>query len=280
MIQTFLEIAPTGFLQGLILSLLVIGVMIPFRLLDFPDLTAEGSYPLGGALCASLIVSGTSPALSLIIASICAGIVGIGTALIHIRYKVNTLLAGIILSTMVYSVNLRAMGKPNIALFNHSTLFDDLSSGLSSQLIALLIINILIIGFLFLFLNTEKGLCFRAVGLNPQFAKKQGINLNSNIISGLFIGNATCGLAGALLVQIQGYADIGIGVGIVIHALAAMMIGEKIIGTNTIPRLVIAPFIGSLIYQQIQGFALAAGLAPSDLKFITGAIVLGIIALK
>lgn len=280
MIQTFIEIAPTGLLQGLILSLLVIGVMIPFRLLNFPDLTAEGSYPLGGALCASLIVTGISPTLSLIIASICAGLIGVGTALIHIRYKINTLLAGIILSTMVYSINLRSMGKPNIALFNHSTLFNDLSSGLSSQLIALLVINILIIGCLLLFLNTEKGLRFRAVGLNPQFAKKQGINLNRNIISGLFIGNAACGLAGALLVQIQGYADIGIGVGIVIHALAAMMIGEKIVGTNTIPRLVIAPLIGSLIYQQIQGFALAAGLAPSDLKFMTGAIVLGIIALK
>ncbi len=280
MIQTFIEIVPTGLLQGLILSLLVIGVMIPFRLLDFPDLTAEGSYPLGGALCASLIVTGINPALSLIIASICAGLVGIGTALIHIKYKINTLLAGIILSTMVYSINLRAMGKPNIALFNHSTLFNDLSNGLSAQLIALLIINILVIGFLFLFLSTEKGLRFRAVGLNPQFAKKQGINLNSNIISGLFIGNAACGLSGALLVQIQGYADIGIGVGIVIHALAAMMIGEKIVGTNTIPRLAVAPLIGSIIYQQIQGFALAVGLAPSDLKFMTGAIVLGIITLK
>ena len=280
MIQTFIEIAPTGLLQGLILSLLAIGVMIPFRLLDFPDLTAEGSYPLGGALCASLIVTGVSPALSLIIASICSGFIGIGTALIHIKYKLNTLLAGIILSTMVYSINLRAMGKPNIALFNHSTLFDDLSSGLSMQLIAVLAVNILVIGLLLIFLNTEKGLRFRTVGLNPQFAKKQGINLNRNIISGLFIGNAACGLAGALLVQIQGYADIGIGVGIVIHALAAMMIGEKIVGTNNIPKLVIAPFIGSIIYQQIQGFALASGLAPSDLKFMTGAIVLGIIALK
>ena len=187
--------------------------MIPFRLLDFPDLTAEGSYPLGGALCASLIVTGVSPALS-IIASICAGFIGIGTALIHIKYKLNTLLAGIILSTMVYSINLRAMGKP-ITLFNHSTLFDDLSSGLSRQLIAVLAVNILVIGLLLIFLNAEKGLRFRAVGLNPQFAKKQGINLNRNMISGLFIGNAACGLAGALLVQIQGYADIGIGVGIV-----------------------------------------------------------------
>lgn len=280
MIHTLIEIAPTGLLQGLILSLLVTGVMIPFRLLNFPDLTAEGSYPLGGALCASLIVAGISPALALIIACICAGFVGIGTALIHIKYKVNTLLAGIILSTMVYSVNLRVMGKPNIALFNHPTLFDNLSNGILPQIIYLLLINIAIIGILYLFLNTEKGLRFRVVGLNPQFGEKQGVNLNKQIIAGLFIGNAFSGLAGALLVQIQGYADIGIGVGIVIHALAAMMIGEKLVGTNNIPRLVFAPIIGSLIYQQIQGIALAAGLAPTDLKFMTGAIVLGIIALK
>jgi putative tryptophan/tyrosine transport system permease protein len=280
MIQTLIEIAPTGLLQGLILSLLVAGVMIPFRLLDFPDLTAEGSYPLGGALCAALIVSGIHPAFALIIACTCAGFVGIGTALIHIKYKVNTLLAGIILSTMVYSINLRAMGRPNIALFDLPTLFNDLSNGVSSQIISLLIINIVVIGALFLFLNTEKGLRFRAVGLNPQFAEKQGINLNRNIIVGMFVGNALCGLSGALLVQIQGYADIGIGIGIVIHALAAMMIGEKLVGTTSISRIILAPLIGSLIYQQIQGIALSAGLAPSDLKLLTGAIVLGIIALK
>ena len=280
MINTLIEIAPGGLLQGLILSLLVTGVMIPFRLLNFPDLTAEGSYPLGGALCASLIVAGVHPGLALGIACMCSGILGTGTAFIHIKYKVNTLLAGIILSTMLYSVNLRAMGKPNIALFELPNLFSDLSSGITSQIITLLIINLIILGALYLFLNTEKGLRFRAVGLNPDFAEKQGVNLNKNVVTGLFVGNALGGLAGALLVQIQGYADIGIGVGIVIHALAAMMIGEKLVGTGTILRLVIAPFIGSILYQQVQGIALAAGLAPSDLKLLTGTIVLGIIALR
>ena len=280
MIDILIEIAPSGLLQGLILSLLATGVMIPFRLLNFPDLTAEGAYPLGGALCASLIVAGFHPAVALGVACFGAGLLGTGTAIIHIKYKVNTLLAGIILSTMIYSVNLRVMGKPNIALFELPSLFNNLSAGISSQIITLLVINITIISLLYLFLNTEKGLRFRAVGLNPRFAERQGINLNKNIIAGLFIGNGLSGLAGALLVQIQGYADIAIGVGIVIHALAAMMIGEKIVGTNNTLKLVIAPFIGSIIYQQIQGIALAAGLAPSDLKLLTGAIVLGIISLR
>ena len=181
---------------------------------------------------------------------------------------------------MVYSINLRAMGKPNIALFELPNLFQNIAHGISSQIIALLIINLVIMGALYLFLNTEKGLQFRATGLSPKVAEKFGVDLNKNIIAGLFIGNAFSGLAGGLLVQIQGYADIGIGVGIVIHALAAMMIGEKLIGTNSILKLIIAPFIGSIIYQQIQGVALAVGLAPSDLKLLTGAIVLGIIALR
>ena len=280
MINTLIEIAPSGLLQGLILSLLVTGIMIPFRLLNFPDLTSEGSYPLGGALCAALIVAGLHPGLALFIACTCAGILGTGTAFIHIKYKVNTLLAGIILSTMVYSVNLRAMGKPNIALFELPNLFNDLSNGVTSQIITLLLINLIIMGILYLFLNTQKGLRFRAVGLNPSFAEKQGVNLNKNIVAGLFAGNALGGLAGALLVQIQGYADIGIGIGIVIHALAAMMIGEKIIGTATTLKLIIAPFVGSILYQQVQGIALAFSLAPSDLKLLTGAIILVIIALR
>lgn len=280
MINTLIELAPSGLMQGLILSILVTGIMIPFRLLNFPDLTAEGSYPLGGAICASLIVAGLPPLFSLTIACMAAGIVGICTSIIHIKYKVNTLLAGIILSTMVYSVNLRAMGKPSIALFELPNLFQNIAHGISSQIIVLLIINLVIIGALYLFLNTEKGLQFRAAGLNPKVAEKFGVNLNRNIIAGLFIGNAFSGLAGGLLVQIQGYADIGIGVGIVIHALAAMMIGEKLIGTNSILKLMFVPIIGSIIYQQIQGVALAAGLAPSDLKLLTGAIVLGIIALR
>ncbi|PCJ22505.1 MAG: ABC transporter permease [Rickettsiales bacterium] len=280
MIHAIIEIAPSGLLQGLILSLLVLGVMIPFRLLDFPDLSAEGSYPLGGAMCASLIVVGVPPIFALILACLCSGMMGVGTAFVHLRYGVNTLLAGIILSTMIYSVNLRVMGKPNIALFEHPNLFSDLSSGLSSQIIALLIINFVVMCGLFLFLNTEKGLRFRAVGLNAKFAERQGANLKKNITAGLFMGNALCGLAGALLVQIQGYADIGIGVGIVIHALAAMMIGEKMIGTHTTLRMVAAPFIGAILYQQIQGIALAVGMAPSDMKLLTGVIVLGIIALR
>ena len=280
MINTLLEIAPNSLLQSLILSIIVIGVMIPFKFLNFPDLTSEGSYPLGGGACASLILYGMSPLSALIIAAFLAGIAGIGTAIINIKYKINTLLAGIIISTMLYSITLRIMGKPNIALFDQPSLFQSMAYGITTQIIILLIINFIIIITLYAFLNTEKGLQLRAVGLNPSFAEKQGINLNKNIIAGLFIGNMIIGLAGGLLIQLQHYADIGIGVGIVIHALAAMMIGEKIVGSNTILKIVISPLIGAIIYQQIQSVALTLGLAPSDLKFLTGALVLAIISIR
>ncbi len=267
-----------GILQGLILALVDYGEMLPFRLLNFPDLTAEGSYPLGGAICASLLIAGYNPFIAIICATILAGIVGIATAMIHLKFKVNTLLAGIILSTMLYSVNLRIMGKPNLALFDLPILFGH--NGNLSKIIILITIIIAFIIPLALFLQTEKGLRLRAVGLNPDFSKRQNISVSLYTILGLFIANSYTGLAGSLIVQLQSYMDIGMGVGIVIHALAALMIGEAIIGSNSLNKQLLAPLVGALTYQQMQGIALNVGLAPSDLKFVTGSIVLAVIALR
>lgn len=269
-----MALLPTGIVQGLVLSLVAIGVMIPFRLINFPDLTAEGAYPLGGALCAYLIILGCNPVFATMLASLAGGVLGVGTALIHLRLRVNTLLAGIILSTMVYSVNLRIMGKPNLALFENITLFSNILDIISYKILFLLALNGGIIFLLYRYLITEKGLRLRAVGLNPLFAERQGIHLSPYILLALFLGNTLNSFAGSLMVQIQHYADIGMGVGIVIHALAALMIGESLIGTQSLLRQILAPFVGALIYQQIQGIAMSCGLAPSDLKFMTGIIVL------
>lgn len=273
MIDTFLSLVPSGLLHGLMLAIVAIGVMIPFRLLNFPDLTAEGAYPLGGALCAALLINQVPPIAAIGIATCCGGLLGLGTAFLHLRFRLNTLLSGIILSTMVYSVNLRLMGKPNVALFNIAGLFN-------GELLVLLSINLLLMAAILFLLTTEKGLRFRAVGLNPACAQKLGVHLSRYIFVGLFIGNALSALAGSLIVQIQHYADIGMGFGIVIHALAALMIGESILGTQTLTRQVLAPLVGALIYQQVQGLALSLGLAPTDLKFITGAIVLFALSYK
>jgi putative ABC transport system permease protein len=281
----FLELAPTAITQALVLAILAMGVMIPFRLLNFPDLTSEGSYPMGGALCASLLIANLDPISSALIAAILGGVLGIGTAYLHLKWKVNSLLAGIILSTMVYSLNLRFMGKPNIHLFDHANLFQFLGDSLYSKMLFLILIHLVIFTAIYTFLRTQKGLRLRAIGYNPSFAEKLGANLTFYIMAGLFVSNALNSLGGALMVQMQQYADIGMGIGIVIHALAALMIGETILGVqinskNYMLKQLLAPLIGALLYEQIRSFAIALGLPPSDHKFVTGAIVITAIALR
>jgi putative ABC transport system permease protein len=259
----------------MLLSLIAYGVMIPYRLLNFTDLTAEGAYPLGGVVCVSFNLMGLHPVISIILAAIIAGFTGILTSLIHIRFKVNSLLAGIILSTMLYSVNLRIIGKPNIALIETLPYLDSSNPTLNIIFLAITVVALLIP--FSMFLRTEIGLRLRVVGLNPSLATSYNVSVNKYTFIGLFIANCFTGLAGSLIVHLQNYMDIGMGVGIVIHALAALMIGEAIVGTQSLNKQLIAPFIGALIYQQIQGLALALGFAPSDLKLLTGIIILGIV---
>ena len=207
-----------------------------------------------------------------------AGMIGIATSLIHLKFKVNTMLAGIIISTMAYSVNLRILSKPNVALFDLTPLFnqDNVVVNIS---ILLLILGACVVPLL-LFLRTDFGLKLRAVGLNPEFARRQGIAVEQYTVLGLFLAGCFSGLAGSLMVQLQSYMDVGMGIGIVIHALAALMIGEAVIGNDTMIRQLLAPLVGAIIYQQIQGVALSTGLEPSDLKFFTGAVVLIVMAMK
>ena len=267
-----IELLYTGMLQGLILAIIAFGIMIPFRFLDFPDLTAEGAYPLGGAVYASLLIAGIPQILAIMGGIVAGGLLAVGTSQVALRLKVNSLLAGIILSTMAYSINLRIMGKPNIALFE--------MGGINLDLISLIMVVILCIIPFALFLYTDFGLRFRTIGSNPKFAIHSGISVNKYTSLGLFIAGSMFGLAGSLIVQMQQFMDVGMGVGIVIHGLASLMIGESIVGNDTIKRQLIAPIIGALLYQQIQGIALSLGLAPSDLKFFTGSIVLIVLAIQ
>lgn len=279
MIDILFEVGISGLLQGLILAILVLGVMIPFKLLNLPDITSEGSFPLGGCSYTVLLTFQFNPLLSALIATIMAGFAGVCTAAINIKYKINSLLAGIIVSTMLYSVNLRMMGKSNIILPELSNFFTDAISNVNTNILVTIFLNLIFIAAVFSFLKTEKGLRFRSVGLNQRFAQKQGISLNKNIVFGLFVANCLAGFAGIIFVQTNNYADIGMSIGIIIQALAAMLIGEKVLGAESLLKIISAPFVGAIIYQQIQGFALLLGLAPSDLKFMTGAIVLFIISL-
>lgn len=280
MIDILAEIFVSALEQGLILAVLALGMSIPFRLLNFPDLTAEGSYALGGCLYATLIFFDISIIPALLIAGFCSGVAGLSTSFIHNKYKINTLLAGIIISTMIYSINLRVMGKPNMTLPSSYHFADFLTYIPYSNIMLIAAINCLLMVGLLLFLRTEKGLQLRAVGLNNHFASKQGININYYNYLGLFLGNLLAGLAGILFVYTNHYADVSMNFGIIIQGLAAMMIGEKIIGTHSLVKIVISPLIGALLYQQIQSLALLVGFAPSDLKFVTGFILLITIALR
>jgi putative ABC transport system permease protein len=272
-----IDLILNGLQQGLILVIIAYGIMIPLRFLNFSDMTADGAYPLGGAICAIAMLAGVSPPLTIPFAMICAGIIGACAAIIHLKLRVNSMLAGIILNAMAYSINLRIMGKPNIALFNYPGLF-----GANIGYNMFLIVAILIVCLIpfAMFLRTDFGLRFRAVGLNPGLAKLQGISVEKYTILGLFLAGALFGLAGSLMVQIQNYMDIGMGIGIMIHALASLMIGETIVGNTTLNQQLVAPAIGALIYQQIQGLALSFGLAPSDLKFFTGVVILTVVSLE
>lgn len=276
-----LDLVITGLLQGLNLALLTYAVAIPFRLLNLPDLSAEGAYPLGGALCASLILLNLPPLVCIALSVLAAGIMGALTSLLYLKMRIHTLLAGIILSTMVYSINLRVMGGPNLSLFKQSNIFQQLGFSTYGEIFLLGLLCCLIFIPSYLFLKTEKGLRFRAVGQNLRFAKSKNINVSAYTIGGFFCASGLSGLAGSLMVQMQSYMDIGMGVGIVIHALAALMLGEVICKSHlSLKRQCIAPLIGALTYQQIQGLALSLGLAPSDLKFFTGAVVLLILNLN
>jgi putative tryptophan/tyrosine transport system permease protein len=266
------DLLHAGILQGLILAIIAVGIMIPYRFLNFPDLTAEGAYPLGGAVCASLMVGGMPQIVAILCGMIAGGLLSICTAQVALRLKVNSLLAGVIVSTMAYSVTLRIMGKPNIALFNMQEINLDIRW-------LVFIIMLCILPFA-LFLYTDFGLRFRTMGNNPKFAASHGICVKKYTSLGLFISGAMVGLAGGLMVQIQQFMDVGMGVGVVIHGLASLMIGDSIVGNTTMPKQLTSPVIGALIYQQIHGMALSLRLAPSDLKFFTGCIVLIVLVIQ
>ncbi len=272
-----IDLLTTSLVQGLLLSCVACAVMISFRLLHLQDITVEGAYPLGGAIAAQLLLCGYAPGIAVLGAMLGGGMLGVLTSLVHLRLKIHALLAGIIVNTMAYSVSLRIMGKPNLALFSTRSLFVGSQTG-SIFLLALLIVSITIA--LYVFLQTEYGLRLRAVGLHPSFARRQGIPVAQYICLGMGIAGILSGLGGSLMVQMQRYMDIGMGVGVVIHALAALMLGEAVIGSKPVRQMLLAPVIGSLIYQQLQGLAFMAGLMPSDIKFFTGLLVLAAIAVR
>jgi putative ABC transport system permease protein len=280
-LSTFYNLIPITLVQGLLYAFVAMGVLIPFRILNVPDMTAEGSFPLGGCVVAALTTAGLHPVLGTLLAA-CAGFAaGAVTALIHLKFRVHSLLSGILTITMLWSVNLRVMGKPNTPLFGLPNLFDWIHPAIltSLGLQCLLFFGLLLALTLALWwgLHTDVGLALRGVGANNQLAPALGIDSTRYIVIGLGMANAITASAGALLAQSQGYADVGMGFGMLVNGLASVIIGEAIAGRRNLLRQLLAPMVGSTVYYQLSSLALSMGLAPSDLKFVTGLFVLGTI---
>ncbi len=265
---------------GLIFSLVALGVFISFRLLRFPDLTVDGSFPLGGAVCAILISKGSDPFLATLAATAAGAGAGLVTGWLNVRLKIMDLLASILMMIALYSINLRIMGGPNVPLINDPTVFALLQPGGLEDYWwrPLLLVVIVLAAKLAMdwFFATERGLAIRATGSNPRMARAQGINTGAMVLLGMAVSNALVGLAGALFAQTQGGSDISMGIGTIVIGLAAVIVGESILPSRRIAYATLAVIIGAIVYRFFIAAALNSdfiGLKAQDLNLVTAVLV-------
>ncbi|MGO1501612.1 MAG: ABC transporter permease [Marinobacter sp.] len=275
------EIAFYGAIEtGLIYGLVAFGIYISFRVLDFPDLTVDGSFPLGAAVAAVLIMEGWNPWVatgSAVLAGMAAGAV---TAMLNVKLKILNLLASILTMIALYSINLRVMGRPNIALLGEETVLTpwyslDLAYHQVPVLLFVIVVFIALI-LLWRFMKSETGLAMRATGANPRMARAQGIATGAMIILGVAVSNGLVGLAGALFAQSQGAADVTMGVGVIVIGLASLIGGEAVITPTSVVRALIGCVVGAIIYRLAIALALNAdflGFKAQDLNLITAILV-------
>lgn len=269
--------------QGLVYGIMVIGVYLTFRILDFPDLTVDGSLPLGAAISAVAISSGVNPYLSLLFALGGGFVAGMVTAVLNTKFKILHLLASILTMIALYSINIRIMSGPNVALLGTNTVFDAVTRlGVPSHFAGLVVFGCLaavVVGGIVWFMGTEIGQAILATGDNPQMITSQGVNIHLVIIFGVGLSNGLVALSGALVAQNQGAADVGMGLGTIVAGLASVIIGETVFGCQTLMRAFIAALLGSIVYRLAIALALGLELGgfrfnPSDLNLITALLVI------
>jgi len=282
-----------AFTIGLILSLLALGVFISFRIFEFPDITADGSITLGGAVTAVLLVAHLHPVVATAAAFFAGAIAGTTTGILHTRFKINGLLSGILVMTALYSVNLHIMGKSNLPLLSERTLASMAEASALSLLgtsvvhplgwavstrdaavLALALAAAAIVGLsLYLFFRTNLGTAMQAAGDNAQMIRALGVNVDHMIILGLAVSNGLIALAGGLLTQYQGFADVQMGIGMVVWGLASIIIGEALVGVRDLGFVITGAVMGSVLFRLIVALALRGGLNPNDLKLVTAGFV-------
>lgn len=266
--------------QGLLWSVLAVGVYLSYRFLNISDLTSEGSFTLGAAVCASNIVRGMDPLLSCLLALIAGALAGLVTGVLHTKFKMPSLLAGILSMTGLYSINLRIMGKANIPLTQSVTLLTKLKDifGLArdrdTAIYLGLIVVIILIVLLVWFFNTEFGFSVVATGNNDKMIRANGVDSDKTIIAGLMLSNALIALSGSLVAQYNGYADVTMGIGAIVVGLASVIIGEVLFKDKYFAVCLIGVVVGSIIYRLIVTFVVNTNfISANDMKLFTAIVV-------
>lgn len=266
--------------QGLLWSVLAVGVYLSYRFLNISDLTSEGSFTLGAAVCASNIVRGMDPLLSCLLALLAGALAGLVTGVLHTKFKMPSLLAGILSMTGLYSINLRIMGKANIPLTQSVTLLTKLKDMLGltrdrdGAIYLGLIVVIILIVLLVWFFNTEFGFSVVATGNNDKMIRANGVDSDKTIIAGLMLSNALIALSGSLVAQYNGYADVTMGIGAIVVGLASVIIGEVLFKDKYFAVCLIGVVVGSIIYRLIVTFVVNTNfISANDMKLFTAIVV-------
>jgi putative ABC transport system permease protein len=278
---------------GLILSLLALGIFISFRIFEYSDITADGSITLGATVAAVLLVHGVHPLIATAVAALAGAVAGSATGIINTRFGINRLLSGILVMTALYSINLHVMGRSNVPLVEHRTLAS-MAEHAGVRLLGatdvwimgweVTVRDLTMLGLafaaaaaagamLYVFFRTDIGAAMRASGDNAQMIRALGVNVENMVVIGLAVSNGLVALSGALLAQYQGFADVQMGIGMIVWGLASVIIGEALIGVRQLGLVITGAIMGSVLFRLLVAIALRAGLDPNDLKLVTAAFV-------